>query len=187
MLATFQPIETTDYQEEDMSQDLQSNEPVSSSPTNTTAAEPVFSMAEQSRAELEQQFAAGASWFYWVAGLSMVNSLIALFDGNWHFIFGLGITEVIEGIAKGLDMGMGVKVLAFVFACFVAGMFALFGYLSMRKMRWPFWVGMVIYALDALLLLLFQDWISAAVHGYVLYRMFAAVSAVKQLAALEAS
>lgn len=115
----------------------------------------------------------------------MVNSVITLFGGNWRFVFGLGITAMVEAIAKELNLGMSVNVLAFIFASIVAGMFALFGYLSMRKMRWPFWVGIVIYALDAVLLLLLSDWISAAVHGYVLYRMFAAVGAAKKLAALE--
>lgn len=166
-----------------MSQDFRSNEPVPLSPP--TVGEPIFSYAEQERAELERQFAAGASWFYWIAGLSLVNSVITLFGGNWRFMFGLGITAIIEAIAKEINLGTGVKVLAFVFASIVAGMFALFGYLSMRKMRWPFWVGMVIYAVDTLLLLLISDWISAAVHGYVLYRMFAAVGAVKKLAAME--
>lgn len=35
----------------------------------------------------------GAGWFDWIAALSIVNSLISLFGGNWHLVLGLGITD----------------------------------------------------------------------------------------------
>ena len=166
-----------------MNQDIQMNE--QAPPPLPVAAPPVFSYAEQEKAALQQQFAAGASWFYWIAGLSLINSTIAFAGGSWHFIFGLGVTEIVDAIVTGTNLGTAGKILAFAFAVLIAGMFALFGFLSHKKMRWPFWVGMVIYALDGVLLLLFSAWLPAAVHGYVLYRMFAAVSAVKKLGELE--
>ena len=38
----------------------------------------------------------GASWFDWIAALSVINSAISLFSGTWYFVLGLGITEVID-------------------------------------------------------------------------------------------
>jgi hypothetical protein len=38
----------------------------------------------------------GAKWFYWIAGLSLVNSLVVVFGGNFHFVLGLGITSVVD-------------------------------------------------------------------------------------------
>src|SRR5262245_15022806 len=42
--------------------------------------------------KLTQQFNSSSSWFFWIAGLSVINSLIAVFGGDRRFIFGLGIT-----------------------------------------------------------------------------------------------
>src|SRR5215469_2722671 len=41
-----------------------------------------------------------AGWFDWIAALSIVNSVISLFNGSWHFVVGLGITELIDGLAQ---------------------------------------------------------------------------------------
>ena len=38
------------------------------------------------------QLKSGASWFYWIAGLSLINSIAAVSGGSWRFILGLGIT-----------------------------------------------------------------------------------------------
>jgi hypothetical protein len=42
----------------------------------------------------------GAGWFDWIAALSLINSLIALFNGNWHFLLGLGITDLVTYAAQ---------------------------------------------------------------------------------------
>ena len=55
--------------------------------------------AQESNPELPMQVRKGASWFYWIAGASVVNTIIFLFGGNLNFIVGLGVTQVINGIA----------------------------------------------------------------------------------------
>ena len=49
--------------------------------------------------ERTKVFHSGANWFFWIAGLSVVNSLAAFFDVEWGFIIGLGITQIVDGIA----------------------------------------------------------------------------------------
>src|SRR5688572_7968968 len=44
----------------------------------------------------------GAHWFYWVAALSLVTSIIILGGGQTHFVIGLGITLLASVIASGL-------------------------------------------------------------------------------------
>src|SRR5688572_14273659 len=39
-----------------------------------------------------------ASWFYWIAGLSLINSISAFSGSSWRLFFGLGITHVINGM-----------------------------------------------------------------------------------------
>jgi len=44
----------------------------------------------------------GARWFYWIAGLSMINSIAAMSNSSWSFLAGLGITQFIPGLALGV-------------------------------------------------------------------------------------
>jgi hypothetical protein len=56
---------------------------------------------EPERAGLAQRHKSGANWFYWIAGLSLATSLIALGGGSWGFLISLGTTQVIDGLAAG--------------------------------------------------------------------------------------
>ncbi len=68
---------------------------------------------------------------------------------------------------------------------FVAiGMFILFGYFAVRRHNWSFILGMIVFALDGLILLLAQDWISIAFHVFVLYCLFRGFQANRALKAL---
>ena len=43
----------------------------------------------------------GANWFYWIAGLSLVNSAIFAFGGHVSFIAGLAYTQIIDAVERG--------------------------------------------------------------------------------------
>jgi hypothetical protein len=60
--------------------------------------EPIGTAAVQ-RVRLEAVGKACASWFLWVAGLSMVNSVLAASGAELHFLFGLGITSIVDAVA----------------------------------------------------------------------------------------
>lgn len=132
--------------------------------------------AERSAAEFERQrsaFNRGANWFYWIAVLSVVNSLASLYQGGVSFVVGLGITQAIDAIAATIaeetSTGIGaVQIGAFFISMAFAGLFAGFGWLANRGLGWAFLVGMVLYALDGLLFLLVGDWISIAFHVFAL-------------------
>src|SRR5258708_23656546 len=83
----------------------------------------------QARIELAHaKIKRSASWFDWIAAFSVVNALISLANGNWHFLLGLGITEVItflSGKGQGLVIGL---VLTAIVAAFFWGM----GYLTKK-------------------------------------------------------
>jgi hypothetical protein len=121
----------------------------------------------------------GASWFFWIAGLSLVNSTIALFGGNVAFLFGLGITRVIDAMAQkfgsaGTAIAIGLDLLA-------AAVLVVFGVFAKKRQNWAFILGMILYALDAVLTLMFSDWLGAAVHGWVLFRLFTGFTANQRL------
>ena len=135
---------------------------------------------------LENQFKSGANWFYWIAALSLVNSMVQAFGGTFGFVVGLGITQVFDAVGRGAAeaggaIGTVVRGFAFVLDLFAAGVFALFGFLARKRMRWAFVVGMALYALDGLLFLLVGDLLGVAFHAFALFGIFVGLRAHRAL------
>ena len=82
--------------------------------TNSTATQPTLDPA------LLAQLKSGANWFYWIAGLSVVNSLIFAFGGHTSFIAGLGLTQLIDGIFDAVIAGFHVFALIYIVRGFIA-------------------------------------------------------------------
>jgi len=133
---------------------------------------------------------AGARWFYWIAALSMINSLVVIIGGNFHFVIGLGITSLVDAVAK--RVGSAGNMLDIVINGFVAGVFALFGYFGTKAQKWAFLVGMGLYAADGLLLLGVKDYngiwmlggeeyLSLGFHAYALYAIYRGYEAAQQI------
>jgi len=120
---------------------------------------------------------AGAKWFYWIAGLSLINSLVVILGGNFHFVVGLGITSVVDALAK--QAGSMGSVLDIVINGFVAGVFVLFGHFAVKGQKWAFLVGMALYVLDGLLLLTVKDYLSVGFHAYALFAIYRGLQAVE--------
>lgn len=141
--------------------------------------------ARAAREQLQATVIAGAKWFYWIAGLSLVNSLMSFFGSDRRFVIGLGITEVVDFMAKGSGAAGGIVHVAV--DLFVVGMFVFFGYKACQRIKAAFLTGMIVYVLDAGLLLLGQDFFSVAFHGLALFYIFRGFSANNQLRALDAA
>lgn len=140
------------------------------------------SVRASQRAALEAVAARGARWFYIVAALSAVNSALMFSGSNTRFVVGLGITTLLDvmgrevgGMGNGMTMAVGVL---------IAGVFALFGYFASKLQNWSFVSGIVLYTLDALLLLKNQDFVSTAFHGLALFYIFRGFSAARQAASM---
>ena len=111
----------------------------------------------------------GGNWFYWVAGLSVVNSIIALSGGHVTFLAGLALSQIADAYAAHLGfVGPYFSIeIAVVIAVFLCG----FGYLASHGSRAALITGMILYALDGVVFLLFSAYLPALFHGYVLFRM----------------
>jgi|GEM_PF-589846 hypothetical protein len=148
--------------------------------------------AQAAMASLRAHGDAGASWFYWVAGLSLVNTAITHLGGDRRFIVGLAVTTIADLIATEVgkqqpDVGTIAMIVSVSFSVFIAGVAILFGWLSRHRYLWIYGIGMFIYLLDGLIYLLFEDLMSAGFHGYVLYCMFHGIKAYRSLNKLEAT
>lgn len=134
---------------------------------------------------VEKRRREGSNWFYWIAGLSLVNSAVVLFGGSWNFLIGLGMTQFVDGVALviidelGTDTTLVVSGIAFIIDLVIAGMFVLFGIFS-RKHKWGYIAGMIVYALDGLIFLIVPDYVSIGFHLFALFGIFAGYQAFRQ-------
>ncbi len=142
---------------------------------------------DEIRLRLANRLKSGASWFIWIAVLSIVNSVISMMGSDRSFIIGLGVTQVIDAVAKTTkaQTGSDLTVIAFVLDVIAAGVFFLFGVFARRKLPWVFVLGMVLYALDGLIFLLVRDWLSIGFHVFALYGIYQGLKACKLLLKLE--
>ena len=105
------------------------------------------------RMQIEEAIRAGASWFYIIAALSLINSIIVLFlKSNWSFIVGLGVMMLIDAIMS--EVGGAGNLVALILDIIIAGIFVLFGVFASKKHLWAFLAGLILYILDLLLIVL---------------------------------
>ena len=121
----------------------------------------------------------GASWFYWIAGLSLINSIVALTGSNWRFIVGLGVTQVFDAFSQ--SMSGGGKVVALILSLLVAGIFVVFGIFANKRQHWAFIAGMILFGLDGMISLLIQDWLGLGFHAFALYCIFRGFAASREI------
>src|SRR5258706_7852157 len=69
--------------------------------------------------EFERRIRSGGSWFYWIAGLSLANTIVSASGGGVGFVIGLTITQVIDHFVRGAEGGA--KAVALVLNVGVAG------------------------------------------------------------------
>jgi len=137
------------------------------------------------RALLLARMHRGATWFFTIAALSGISTLLQAFDAKLHFIFGLGITDVVNQIARGRGQNGGLAMIL-VDGLFVV-LLVLCGVWARNRSQAAFMCGMIAYTLDGALLLLFGAWIEGLVHAYALWRLWDGYSACSELVKLDQS
>ena len=146
--------------------------------------------AAEAAAALQHRGNTGANWFFWVAGLSLVNTAIAHGGGDLHFVVGLAVTAIVDAIATLIgkdhpEVATLAMVAALVFSLIVTVIVVLFGWMSRKRWLWAFGIGMGLYLLDGVLYALLQDWMSAGFHAFALYSMALGFNAYRKLNAFE--
>jgi hypothetical protein len=141
----------------------------------------------EKKISLQRSMKGGLGWFYWIAGLSLINTVVFFFGGSITFVVGLGITQFIDGFVIAFSEMVGdqlsilVRLIGFGLDLAVAGIFVLIGRLGLKGYRWIVYIGMALYALDALIFLAFKIWIGVAFHGLALVGLWRGLAAQKEL------
>ena len=138
--------------------------------------------AVNERLRLETQFRSGANWFFWIAAMSLINSMVGFFGGQWGFVIGLGLTQVIDAMLA----SQGPSVVGPLLTAGVAGIFVACGHFAREGRRAAFIGGMVLYVLDSLIFVVVRDYLAIAFHGFALYCLIKGMHAKDQLDNLSA-
>jgi hypothetical protein len=110
--------------------------------------------------------ASAAKWFWWIAGLSLVNTALIHGGSDTSFAVGLGFTLLADVLFR------EVAAVAFVIDAVAIGFFVAMGYFALRGKRWAFILGGIIYLLDATIFLFLKDLLSLGFHGLALFYLF---------------
>ena len=152
---------------------------------------PSENSVQEDNSELQNQAKSGANWFYWIAGASLVNTIIFLFNGHVNFIIGLGITQIVSGIALAVegqtDSVTAPKIGVFLINLAISAVFATIGYFAGKRMIWAFVLGTGFYILDGLIFFLLEDLWSIGFHIFALFFIVRGLLATNKLRKIEPS
>jgi hypothetical protein len=90
----------------------------------------------------------GPACFYWIAALTILNSLVVISGGSLHFAIGLGLTAGIDVRAR--ELGLIGTVLDLLISGTIAGIFWVLGNLAGKRIRWAFLAGIALYGFDGM-------------------------------------
>jgi len=143
--------------------------------------------AEISAIEIEESLAKihrAANWFFWIAALSLLNSILNISsDSNTAFLAGLGISQIIDGVV--IAMYGKYHFMATILNLIVTGGFVLIGWQARKVSKPAFITGIVLYCLDAVLFLVFSDWLGLGFHIFVLFLVIKGFMEIKNYNALQ--
>jgi hypothetical protein len=121
----------------------------------------------------------GADWFFWLAILSVINSLIVYYYNIPNTPVALGITQWIDGTHTGIKSTLTEGWLVVDIA--IAAGLATFGLLARRGSDIAFVVGMFLYLLDAFLSIGVRDFFGFGVHLIGLFFLFKGLLASRHI------
>lgn len=130
------------------------------------ASDQYYQMQQQ---DLTNQLSSTASWFYWIAGLSFINTLLVAFDKGMYFFLGLGITQLVDGIIIALFGQYHFS--GYIINTLITGLFVFFGVMFVRRNQWALITGMILYGFDSIIFLMTASWLAFAFHLFVLYKL----------------
>ncbi len=121
----------------------------------------------------------GADWFFWLALLSVVNSLIVYFYNTPNTPIALGITQWLDGTNGGIGSAMTTGWL--MINILIAVCLAMFGLFARKGSDVAFIVGIFVYAVDAFLMIGVRDVFGFGVHLLGLFFLFKGLLASRHL------
>jgi len=129
---------------------------------------------------LERTIKQGAFALISIAPLALIHAVIILTLGYFTSLtIGLGATAIAMVFAEKQVTSLTVLIVSLVSLGAVA-LFSFLGYCAVKRRQWAFTLGMLLYSLDALFLILLQDWYGILFHLLILFFIFRGFNAASQ-------
>lgn len=157
--------------------------------TNVENASYVVRGKQMSLSDVQGIVRGAGTWFWWVAGLSLANSIAAMLELDYGMILGLGAGQFIDAIflydfnGTGEAPSLIARGLHLLISVGLAGVFFALGRSARQFSVKAFVVGLVLYALDSLLFVFIRDWVAVAVHVFVLFTLWGGFTALRAMRA----
>jgi len=119
------------------------------------------------------------SWFVLIGILSIINSVVWWLDiAELYFVVGLGITQFVDGFIYALLSESGI-IIALLINIVISGFFILTTVLANKGHKIIYYVAIVLYIIDLLILLLYKDFMSVGFHAFALFFIFKGAKIIK--------
>ena len=118
----------------------------------------------------------GARWFWWIAGMSLLNAALLLSGSNTNFVIGLAMTTF-AGAMFADQLPVALALIAM-----TVGFYFFMGLQAQRGKQWAFYAGLAVYAVDALIYARFEDWMPVGFHALAAFFIFKGVMRLRELA-----
>ena len=132
-----------------------------------------------SQQSTDPEVVSAAHWFWWIAGLSVVNTVLFYAGSETTFVVGLGLTTVASAL---LPQAVGIAVVVATLA-----FYGYIGYVAARGKAWAFIVGLAVYVVDALFFIYAQLWMAVAFHGLAIFFILKGLMKIRGKAAAPAA
>lgn len=119
-----------------------------------------------------QQIHRGANWFYWMVGLSLVNAVLVTAKADLHFILGLAYSDFASALLTYAEGSQLTVIFGAVALLFIILLFLFIGKKSHQPSKGFYLAGIILYGIDGLIYLAFEDYLSAIFHIYVIYNLW---------------
>lgn len=122
-----------------------------------------------------------ARWFWWIAGLSLVNAVMFHAGSDTNFVLGLAMTTLASVMFAQL------MPVAIALTAVTVGFYFAMGLYAQRGKLWAFYAGLAVYIVDALIYLKFEDWMSVGFHALAIFFIFRGLLRVRELERMPAA
>jgi hypothetical protein len=126
-----------------------------------------------------------ASWLTTICVLSLLNSVAAWFELDLAFFFGLGVTQLVDGIGIALAAdhpahALPARVVTALIAVSFSLLFLLFGSQTKKRREWALVCAILLWIGDSGLMALAEDGVGVLFHAWALYVLCRGYTALRR-------
>jgi len=129
-----------------------------------------------------QRVTSAARWFYWIAGLTVVNCALAVAGSTVSLLLGLTTPLIAVYIALGVGR-IEFTVMGMALAIIIAAGFVFLGWIAEKGRSWAFIAGASLYAADTIWSVVYRDWMSVVWHALALGAILSGLFVLRRMKA----